>query len=69
MRTGTLALATLSMRLRSDCITSERPKITVSGGNSPSEVASEVTVGMVVICIVAQGPLLRNHTVHPESQT
>ena len=57
------------MRLRKDCITSEWPKTTASGGNSPSEVASEVTEGMFVMSIVAQGPLLRNHTVHPESQT
>lgn len=50
-------------------MTSEWPKVMASGGNSPSEVASEVTEGMVVMFIVAQGPVLRNHTVHPESQT
>src|SRR5258708_33522555 len=70
IRTGTLALATLSMRSRSDCMTSERPKITASGGNSPSEVASEVTEGIVVMSDqVAPWPVGTRLDVHPKSQT
>src|SRR5713226_9820805 len=58
--TGTLALATLSMRSRSDCMTSERPNVIASGGNSPREVASEVTDGVVVMSIlVAHCPCVR----------
>src|SRR5690349_17066267 len=49
IRTGTLALATLSIRSRNDCMVSEWPKITVSGGISPSEVIRELTELMVVM--------------------
>src|SRR5207244_12952501 len=57
--TGTLALATLSIRSRRDCMVSEWPKITVSGGISPNEVIRELTELMVVI---ACGRQLLQHT-------
>src|SRR5207245_8145633 len=57
--TGTLALATLSIRSRRDCMVSEWPKITVSGGISPNEVIRELTELMVVI---ACGRRLFQHT-------
>src|SRR5438093_7470065 len=47
--TGTLELATVSIRSRRDCMVSEWPKITVSGGISPNEVIRELTELMVVI--------------------
>src|SRR5215467_11338238 len=52
MRTGTLALATLSIRSRSDCIVSKRPKTTDSGGISPNEVIRELTEVTVVMGIL-----------------
>jgi len=44
--------------------------MTVSGGNSPSEVASEVTEGIVVMSISSgPWPVRTDLDVHPESQT
>src|SRR5579872_4492316 len=49
INTGTLALATLSIRFRSACIASDLPKITCSGGNSPSDWTKELSE--LVVCI------------------
>ena len=64
IKTGTLALATLSMRSRSDCMVSEWPKTTGSGGISPNEVIKELTE-LVAVMRYSQSVLPSKGGVHP----
>src|SRR5580658_9519795 len=68
IRTGTLAAATLASRERTDCMTSEWPKMMLSGGTSPSDCARELTV---VIRLYPFAVSVHPHAlkVHPKLQT
>src|SRR5271170_2453265 len=61
IKTGTFALATLSMRERRDCIASDLPNTIESGGNSPKGWTRELTefvVGIGIFLRVAPLPTL-----------
>src|ERR1700721_3367957 len=69
--TGTLAAATLLNRERTACMTSEWPKIILSGGISPSACAKELTESVVIRsdCPIAESDHPHALKVHPKHQT
>jgi hypothetical protein len=52
MRTGTLAVATLSKRERKACMASDCPKMTASGGTSPKDWTRELTEFVILVMVL-----------------
>src|ERR1700686_5451167 len=63
--TGTLALATLSMRVRRACITSDLRNTIASGGNSPKGWTRELTEFVIGIGVFLRAAPLTSHQCAP----